>query len=271
MKTTGEEPKGNGATEPALAPKKQMNIAEWLQSKQASFAMILPRHMTAERFMKITLSAVISNPALGKADPISMMDAVRKCAQYGLEPDGRHAALVPFRNGGKSRDGKDVFDVVFMPMVHGLIKLVKQTGEVSVIAAREVYANDLFEYQYDFETSYKHVPSEGDRGDLRGVYAYYVLKDGGRDFVYMSVADAKAWGKRYAKSFEKADSLWQTDIRSAALKTVMRKLLHFAPLSCEIPEDADEMRNVTPPANITSLPEMTFDLLPEKTSEEPKP
>ncbi len=249
MKTDGSN--GGGAQNGAVATKEEApkTLQAYLETKRASFAAILPRGMTIDRFMKVVMMAIMKTPALAKADFRSMLQAVAQCATYGLEPDGHHAAIVPFRNGALSnKAGGDVYDAVFMPMVHGLIALAFRTGLFRSICAREVYKEDLFEYAYDFDNTFRHVPAEGERGELRGVYAFYVMKDGGRDFIYMSVADYMAWGKRYAKSFSKPDSLWQVNPMAAGLKTVVRRVLHFAPMAIEMPSDYDsgDMRNVTP-------------------------
>ncbi len=251
MRTDGTAGNGNGGQGGAVATKEEApkTLQQYLETKKASLAAILPRGMTIDRFMKVVMMAIMKTPQLAKADFRSMLQAVAQCATYGLEPDGHHAAIVPFRNGKLSdKAGVDVYDAVFMPMVHGLIALAYRTKEFRSICAREVYQNDLFEYSYDFDNSFRHIPAEGERGELRGVYAFYVLKDGGRDFIYMSVADYMAWGKRYAKSFSKQDSLWQTNPMAAGLKTVVRRVLHFAPMAIELPNDTDagEMRNVTP-------------------------
>jgi recombination protein RecT len=234
-------------------------LVEYLETKKASFSAMLPRGMDADRFMKMVIMAIVKVPQLASAEFTSMLEAVGACATYGLEPDGHHAAIIPFKNGKLSeRKGRDVYDAVFVPMVHGLIALAYRSEAFKVISAREVCAKDDFQYSYDFDNTFRHVPAEGDRGEWVGVYAFFVLKAGGRDFIYMSRADVTAWGRRFAKSFEKKDSLWQTNLMAAGLKTAVKRVLHFAPMAIQLPMDDDDMgiRNVTP----VDAPAPVFDI-----------
>lgn len=68
------------------------------------------------------MTAVQSNPALLSADRQTLFQACMKCAQDGLLPDGREAALVIFRTK-KKIDNRDVWvdAVQYMPMVAGVI------------------------------------------------------------------------------------------------------------------------------------------------------
>ena len=249
MKTTGP---GTAVAEKGAAaktPAKQETLVEYLEKKKASFAAMLPRGMDADRFMKMVVMAIVKVPKLAKADFTSMLEAVGACATYGLEPDGHHAAIVPFKNGALTKKyGRDIFDATFLPMVHGLIALAYRSQSFKVISAREVYQNDEFNYSYDFDNTFTHKPAEGTRGEWVGVYAFFVLKDGGRDFIYMSKADVISWGKRFAKSFDNQDSLWQTNLMAAGLKTVVKRVLHFAPMAIQLPMDDEDfgIRNVTP-------------------------
>ncbi len=259
--TTAVAEKGTvtkGATKPPA-----QTLVEYLETKRASFAAMLPRGMDADRFMKMVLMAIMKAPQLARADFTSMLEAVGACATYGLEPDGHHAAIVPFKNGKLSaKQGRDVYDATFIPMVHGIIALAYRSQAFRVISAREVCAKDDFAYSYDFDNTFHHVPAEGDRGDWTGVYAFFVLKDGGRDFIYMSKADVLAWGKRFSKSFAYPDSLWQTNPMAAGLKTVVKRVLHFAPMAIQLPMDDDDfgIRNVTP----VDAPRAVFDLTDAK-------
>lgn len=245
MKTTGP---GGAVAEKAKPPAKQETLVEFLEKKKASFSAMLPRGMDADRFMKMVMMAIVKVPKLARADFTSVLEAVEACATYGLEPDGHHAAIVPFKNGALSKPGRDVFDAVFIPMVHGIIALAYRSGMFKVISAREVCQKDTFEYSYDFDNTFSHRPAEGDRGRWIGIYAFFVLKDGGRDFIYMSREDVISWGQRFAKSYSKTDSLWQTNLMAAGLKTVVKRVLHFAPMAIQLPLDDEDfgIRNVTP-------------------------
>ena len=81
------------------------------------------------------------------------MSAVIKAAQDGLPPDGRQAALVVFRT--KAGPG-----VRYMPMVAGLLRLARNSGQLSTgIVAEVVHENDTFDREpTDFQAPVTHRP-----------------------------------------------------------------------------------------------------------------
>src|SRR3990167_7465795 len=92
-----------------------------------------------------------------------------KCAGDGLLPDGREAALVPFKD-----------DCKYLPMVAGICKRARNSGEIVDIDALTVYANDTYKAWTD-ETGahFKHVKARGDRGEVVLTYGYARVRDGG--------------------------------------------------------------------------------------------
>ena len=55
-----------------------------------------------ERFKTVLLSALTSSPKLLKADPPTLVQAMREAAMWDLEPDGIDAVIVPFWNSRRS-------------------------------------------------------------------------------------------------------------------------------------------------------------------------
>ena len=222
--------------------KKTKTLAEYLVDHRAVIEQILPSHVGVERFLRITLSAIYANPRLAGCDFKSMLFAVKEAAQLGLEPNGvlGHAAIIPYRNTKKGG-----YEAHFQLMYKGVLDLAHRSGMVEVITAKEVHDGDLFEYEYGFDQRLKHVPAEGNRGEVTKYYAYFILKSGGRDFVVITKDQAAAHGKRYSKSYTDKDSPWQTSFDSMAKKTALLMLLKYAPLSIEIPESTQtEMRAI---------------------------
>jgi recombination protein RecT len=264
MKTDGQV---SGAVEKAAVKERPaaLTLKQFLESKRASFEELLPTKKQADRFMRILIALPIMNPQIAGCTFESILKSAILCARDGLEPDGRHAALVPFTVGG-------ALTATYMPMVHGIIRKAFETGEFKTVAARAVFENDDFTYQYDFDTSFRHVPSEGERGKLKGVYAYYVLLKGGRDFIYMSAKDCEEHGKRFSKSYQKDDSPWKKFAEEMYLKTVIKKVLHFSPTTIDMPDEEYEegMRNVTPSPrvlDVTGLKETAQDAAVPATAE----
>lgn len=115
----------------------------------------------------------------------------------------------------------------------GLIDLAYRSGEISVIQAHTVYANDDFHYEFGLEPKLDHKPALKDRGAPVAFYAMFKTKDGGYGFEVMSVEDVKLHAKKYSKSFDSAYSPWTTNFEEMAKKTVLKRVLKYAPLKSD--------------------------------------
>ena len=54
-------------------------------------ALALPKHMTADRFVRVALTALLKTPKLQDCTPESVIQCMLNCSALGLEPDGRRA------------------------------------------------------------------------------------------------------------------------------------------------------------------------------------
>lgn len=134
-------------------------------------AQALPQNVTLDRFTRVTLTAVQQNPEVITADRQSLYNSVIRCAQDGLLPDGREAALVVFNQKGEKK-------VQYMPMVGGLRKVSAKHG--ITLNAFVVYANDEFDYELGEAPHVHHKPPRLDqeRGEPIGAYATATDRDG---------------------------------------------------------------------------------------------
>jgi recombination protein RecT len=73
-------------TQEALAQLRHPSFLE--QIKNA-----LPGNVTPERFVRVAITAIQQTPELVTADRKTLFGAIVRCAQDGLLPDGREAAL----------------------------------------------------------------------------------------------------------------------------------------------------------------------------------
>ena len=157
----------NAMTQTRPLPPAQQ-VRQQLEAMAPQFALALPPHVPAERFVRVVMTAVQSNPDLLEKDRQSLFESAMKCAQDGLLPDGREAALVI--HGAK---------VTYMPMVAGILSKIRRSGELRSIAAHVVYENDHFDYALGDEEFIEHKPFIGDRGNPIITYAVAHTKDGG--------------------------------------------------------------------------------------------
>ena len=94
-----------------------------------------------------------------------------------------------------------------------------------------VYENDEFEYSFGLEPKLTHRPASGVRGEPRFVYAMFRTKDGGMGYDVMSVEDIRAHAKRFSKAY--SNGPWQTNFEEMAKKTVLKRVLKYAPLKSD--------------------------------------
>ena len=223
-----------GAIQKAAANKAMQHKAggktmqQYVQQMQGEIAKALPSVMTPERFTRITLSALSANPQLAQTTQNSFLGAMMTAAQLGMEPNTPlgQAYLIPFRNKG-------VLECQFQLGYKGLIDLAYRSGEVTTIQAQVVYENDEFEYALGLEPQLKHIPAMSNRGEPISFYAVFKTKDGGFGFEVMSVEDVKLHAQKYSKSFNGAYSPWKTNFEEMAKKTVLKKVLKYAPMKTD--------------------------------------
>lgn len=212
-------------------------IAHLLEARKESIAAMLPRHLNAERLLKVAQIAATTTPSLLECEIPSLISAIGQCAQMGLEPNTvlGHAYLVPFKT---KKNDVWVKNVQVIVGYKGLIDLARRSGHIVSIAAHEVYENDTFELEYGLEEKLRHIPSIGkDRGEIIGFYAVAHLKDGGHAFDWMPKAEVDAikessQGYQSAKKYKK-DHPWISHYVEMGKKTAVRRLSKMLPLSIE--------------------------------------
>lgn len=153
----------------AVAPRRDNSPIEVLKNQVArsakEFQMVLPSHISVDKFQRTIATAALSNPKLLECDRQSLLIAAMKIATDGLLPDGREAALVPFSTRVKDANTsqfKTVMMVQAMPMVYGLRKKVLQSGEVVSLQVGIVYAAEVeegnFLYEIGIDPPIRHRP-----------------------------------------------------------------------------------------------------------------
>ena len=236
----------------AQISQKPKKMQDYIKKMQGEIAKALPSVLTPERFTRITLSALSTNAKLAETTPQSFLGAMMTAAQLGLEPNTPlgQAYLIPYRNHG-------VLECQFQLGYKGLIDLAYRSGEVSTIQAHVVYENDEFEYELGLEPKLRHVPAKSDRGDPVFFYAVFRTKDGGYGFDVMSVDDVRAHAKKYSKAF--SNGPWQTNFEEMAKKTVLKRVLKYAPLKTDFVRglSADETIKTQISEDMFSVPDET--------------
>jgi recombination protein RecT len=203
-------------------------MQSYIKSMEGEIKKALPSVMTPERFTRMVLSAISTNPKLGSCTPSSFLGAMMSSAQLGLEPNTPlgQAYILPYSNKG-------TLEAQFQIGYKGLIDLAYRSGEVEVVQAHIVYENDTFECEYGLEPKLTHIPADSDRGNAIKVYAMFKTKSGGYGFEVMSMDDVRNHAQKYSKAFGSSYSPWATNFEEMAKKTVLKKCLKYAPLKSD--------------------------------------
>lgn len=203
-----------------IEPRQQGVVAD-VRKMEKQFALALPEHVSPEKFVRVVMTAINTNPDLQKADRESVLGAAMKCAQDGLLPDGREAALVVY--GGKAS---------YLPMIAGVLVKVRRSGELKTINAHIVYENDTFDYVLGDEERIEHKPRlDGPRGKPIAAYAIAKTKDGG---VYREVMSIEQVNAVRNVSRAKNNGPWVAWWDEMARKTVLRRLAKRLPMSTDL-------------------------------------
>lgn len=209
------------------SPEKK-TMQQYIQSMEGEIKKALPSVITPERFTRIVLSAISVNPKLASCTPSSFLGAMMTSAQLGLEvntPLGQ-AYVLPYLNKG-------TLEAQFQLGYKGLIDLAYRSGEVESIQAHVVYANDEFECEYGLEPKLTHKPADSNRGEPVKVYAVFKTKSGGFGFEVMSMDDVRKHAEKYSKAYSSSFSPWKTNFEEMAKKTVLKRVLKYAPLKTD--------------------------------------
>ena len=211
----------------AVAQKKTMKDYVQQMLDAGELAKALPSVITPERFTRIVLSALSSTPELNNCTRESFLGAMMTSAQLGLEPNTPmgQAYLIPYNNRRKG-----VTEAQFQLGYRGMIDLAYRSG-VKSIQAHEVHENDHFEYTYGLNPKLDHKPALTNRGDVIAYYAVFETAEGGTGYEVMSREDIVKHAKQYSKSF--GSGPWQTDFDAMAKKTVLKRVLKYAPLKTD--------------------------------------
>lgn len=207
------------------------------------FARALPKHLSPERFCRIAITALTRTPKLADCTQESLMKCLLDLSAFGLEPDGRRAHLIPY---------KDQCTLVID--WKGLAELAMRSGIIAKLHADIVCENDEFEFNLG-EVKCHKIDFRKPRGEMYAAYALAQTKTGEVFACVLSKDEIDSVRKR---SRSGTSGPWVSDYNEMAKKTAFRRLSKWLPLSAEFRdaqerEEEDEPRDVTPKAENSPL------------------
>lgn len=225
---TETKPQSQTMVKKTVTPADEVKNTIMSEEVKKQLSMVLPPQMPVERFQRVAITAINKNPDLVDCNRQSLYNAFMQCAQDGLLPDGNEAAIVKYN----SKDGAP--NAQYQPMVKGILKKIRNSGELKSIMATCIHQHDPFRYWVDDDGEHlTHEPDlfTADRGKIIGAYALAKTKD---DAIYIKVMTTTEI--ELVRSFSKAKNAgpWTNWWDQMAEKTVIRRLAKRMPMSTDL-------------------------------------
>jgi recombination protein RecT len=217
--TTQTEPRTESK---ALKPIEEVKATLASEAMKKQFLMALPPQIPIERFVRVAMTAISKAPDIADCTRESLYGAFMAAAQDGLLPDGREAAIVKYGTAAQ-----------YMPMARGILKKIRNSGELGMIHVELIHRDEEFTYHVDENGPHLfHKPQVfGSKGVIDGVYAIAKTKDGES---YIEVMNREEVEEVRAISKAKNAGPWTQWWGEMAKKTVIRRLSKRLPMSTDL-------------------------------------
>lgn len=214
-------------------------LRDAIKRSEGQFALALPKHITPDRFMRASLTALNTVPRLQECTQISVLAGLMQAAQLGLEvSDVRGQAYLIPRWDGRDKCMKATFQLGY----RGMIDLAARGG--ITVDVDEICENDAYDYQRGTKPFLFHKPTLGDRGAAIAYYAVATFSDGRpASFVIMGRSEVEKHRDQFASTRNKEGVIygtWVDHFDAMARKTVVRQLLNYLPATVELRQQVIE-------------------------------
>lgn len=229
-----------------------------IREYSSDFATVLPSHIKAATWVRVAQGALkkgkktkVKNQAgqwvevfelelAAHNNPAAFVSALLDAARQGLEPGTEQYYLTPRQVNGR-------LEILGMRGYQGEVELMYRAGAVSSVIVEVVRDNDTFvwtpgkvdhqqppRWEGAMQRPYHEVDWFGeDRGELRGVYAYAVMKDGATSRVVILNRRDIERIKSFAEGTTSKHSPWNTSEEAMWLKSAAHQLRKWVPTSAE--------------------------------------
>jgi recombination protein RecT len=202
-----------------------------VEAYSADLATVMPSHVKPETFVRLAVSVLRRDKNLAQAaqnNPAALMGALMDAAQLGLTPGTEQFYLVPRKANGR-------MEVQGIRGYQGEIELIYRAGAVSSVIVEVVRQTDTFRYApgRDERPFHEIDWDAADRGPLRLVYAYAVMKDGATSKVVVLNRAQVMQAKAMSSGSDSKYSPWQKHEEAMWMKTAAHRLTKWVPTSAE--------------------------------------
>ncbi|MGW4493836.1 recombinase RecT [Streptomyces sp. NPDC004376] len=205
-----------------------------VEQYREEYAALVPSHVNADQWVRLAVGAIRGNKDLeqaAKTDIGVFLRELKTAARLGLEPGTEQFYLTPRKS--KAHNGRKIIKGIVG--YQGIIELIYRAGAVSSVVVETVRQRDTFRYVIGRDERPVHDVDwfGGDRGDLVGVYAYAVMKDGATSKVVILNQTQVMAAKAKSDGRNSEYSPWATNEEAMWLKTAARRLAKWVPTSAE--------------------------------------
>lgn len=209
-----------------------------IEQYRNDFSTVLPTHVKASTWVRLAQGVLRRDKNLAQVatrNPGSFMAALLECARLGHEPGTESFYLVPFGNEVQGIEG-----------YRGVVERIYRAGAIKAVQAEVVFSNDEFiwtpgkvdrraEPRWDGPMVTPHLEADwfGDRGEIKGAYAYGTFLDGTPSRVVVINQTYIDKVKKESRGSNNASSPWVKWREQMVLKTVARRLEPWVPTSTE--------------------------------------
>jgi len=204
---------------------------------------VLPDSVTMSKFVQCSAIAMASSKDLAGADRDSLIMSLTNCAKDGLVPDNKEAAIVTF-NTNIAPNGQPkqwITKAQYMPMIDGVMKRARMSGQISLLSSKAVYSEDEFDYWMDENGEHINYRPKFQGGEVRLAFAFAKLTTGELIVEVMSKADID---RVRAASKTGTYGPWKDWFDRMACKAVMHRLARRLPNASEIIEMCERGMNM---------------------------
>jgi recombination protein RecT len=212
------------STQTATTLASPKHLLDYLQKSRGSIEMALPKHLSADRMMRLALTCFSTQPALRQCTAQSILASIVVSSQLGLEIGvAGQAYLIPYKT-----------TCTLVPGWQGLVGLLNNTGRATAWT-RAVFEGDEFQINIGDGSAPRHVPGNnfGDADKMTGVYAVGKV-NGSECHVVEYWPIARVW--KHRDLFNKVGSRHYSFAHPEmyARKVVLLQVLKYMPRSIEL-------------------------------------
>jgi len=191
--------------------------------------------ISVDTFIRALITSAQVNPELQACSFESLWIACMRACRDGLLPDGREGVIIPFRDRAS-----------WVPMVGGLLKRFRQSGQCRWVGSEPVRRGEKFERWIDQNGEhFRHVPEGDDNAPIEKVYACALTRDSGFYIAVLSMGEIDKIRK--VSKTTRDDAPWKLWPVEMMRKTALKRLAKMLPSGRDLFEDEDEHPLSQPP------------------------